>query len=163
VPCKKRRREANMTPNRAYGRHIRKRGLESSFSGMSCASTTKRYDDTLIGSYPRPSDAHSTRSFARPHRRRTAVVQLAGRIRFCPDCAVLSERPRAAVQAAVRARKNAEPKSEFGLPEQRKYPMPDASHARNAKARASQMEHQGKLSAADKKKIDAKADRILKK
>ena len=39
-------------------------------------------------------------------------------------------------------------------PEQGKYPMPDASHARNAKARASQMEHQGKLSAADKKKID---------
>ena len=61
------------------------------------------------------------------------------------------------------AKKNSEPKSDFGLPEQRKYPMPDAAHARNAKARASQMEHQGKLSAADKKKIDAKADRILKK
>jgi hypothetical protein len=61
------------------------------------------------------------------------------------------------------AKKNAEPKSEFGLPEQRKYPMPDASHARNAKARAAQMERQGKLSAADKKKVDAKADRILKK
>lgn len=40
--------------------------------------------------------------------------------------------------------------------------MPDASHARNAKARASQMVHQGKLSAADKKKVDAKAHRILK-
>jgi hypothetical protein len=49
------------------------------------------------------------------------------------------------------------------LPEERKYPMPDASHARNAKARASQMEHQGKLSAADKWKIDAKADRVLAK
>ena len=61
------------------------------------------------------------------------------------------------------AKKNAEPKSEFGLPEQRKYPMPDASHTRNAKARAAQMENQGKLSAADKKKIDAKADHILKK
>ena len=59
------------------------------------------------------------------------------------------------------AKKKAEPKSEFGLPRERKYPMPDASHARNAKARASQMEHQGKLSAADKKKIDAKADRVL--
>jgi len=56
-----------------------------------------------------------------------------------------------------------EPKQEFGLPEQRKYPMPDASHARNAKARASQMEHQGKLSEADKKKVDAKANRILGK
>lgn len=61
------------------------------------------------------------------------------------------------------SKKNAEPKSEFGLPEQRKYPMPDASHARNAKARASQMEHQGKLSPADRKKIDAKADKILGK
>jgi hypothetical protein len=61
------------------------------------------------------------------------------------------------------SKRNAEPKSEFGLPEQRKYPMPDAAHARNAKARASQMEHQGKLSAADKKKVDAKADKILGK
>ena len=61
------------------------------------------------------------------------------------------------------AKKNAEPKQEFGLPGQRKYPMPDKSHARNAKARASQMEHQGKLSAADKKRVDAKADRILGK
>ena len=59
--------------------------------------------------------------------------------------------------------KNAESKSDFGLPEQRKYPMPDAAHARNAKARASQMEHRGKLSAADKKKIDAKADKVLGK
>jgi len=60
------------------------------------------------------------------------------------------------------AKKNSESSKEFGLPEERKYPMPDASHARNAKARASQMEHQGKLSAGDKKKIDAKADKILK-
>ncbi len=59
------------------------------------------------------------------------------------------------------AKKNSEPNTDFGLPEQRKYPMPDATHARNAKARASQMEQQGKLSAADKKKIDAKAGRIL--
>ena len=58
--------------------------------------------------------------------------------------------------------RNAEPNQEFGLPKERKYPMPDASHARNAKARASQMEHQGKLSAADKGKVNAKADQILK-
>ena len=61
------------------------------------------------------------------------------------------------------AKKNAEPKKEFGLPEERKYPMPDKSHARNAKARASQMEHQGKLSAANKKKIDTKANEVLSK
>jgi hypothetical protein len=63
----------------------------------------------------------------------------------------------------TKSRKNAEPSKEFGLPEQRKYPMPDASHARNAKARASQMQDQGKLSASDKKKIDAKADKVLGK
>jgi hypothetical protein len=38
------------------------------------------------------------------------------------------------------SKKKAEPKSNFGLPEERKYPMPDAAHARNAKARASQKE-----------------------
>jgi hypothetical protein len=41
--------------------------------------------------------------------------------------------------------------------------MPDASHAANAKARATQMVNAGKLSAASKKKIDAKANRILGK
>jgi hypothetical protein len=51
--------------------------------------------------------------------------------------------------------------SQFGLPEKRKYPMPDESHARNAKARASQQEEKGRLSADDKRKIDQKADRIL--
>ncbi len=53
--------------------------------------------------------------------------------------------------------------SQFGLPEQRKYPMPDESHARNAKARASQQEERGKLSESQKEKIDRKADRILDK
>ena len=61
------------------------------------------------------------------------------------------------------SKRKSEPNKDFGLPEERKFPMPDASHARNAKARASQMEHQGKLSAADKKKIDTKADKILGK
>jgi hypothetical protein len=53
--------------------------------------------------------------------------------------------------------------STFGLPDEKKYPMPDKSHARNAKARASQQEEKGNLSTADKKKIDAKADRVLKR
>lgn len=53
------------------------------------------------------------------------------------------------------------PKSKFGLPGEKKYPMPDKAHARNAKARASEMEHKGKLSASSKAKIDKKADRIL--
>ena len=61
------------------------------------------------------------------------------------------------------AKKKSEPKSDFGLPEERKYPMPDKAHARNAKARASQEENAGKLSGADKKKVDSKADKVLKK
>ena len=55
------------------------------------------------------------------------------------------------------------PKKEFGLPGERKYPMPDREHAGNAKARASQMEKEGKLSPSSKAKIDAKANKILKK
>ena len=57
--------------------------------------------------------------------------------------------------------RNKLPKSDFGLPGEKKYPMPDKSHARNAKSRASEMEHKGKLSPASKAKIDAKADRLL--
>lgn len=60
-------------------------------------------------------------------------------------------------------KRDAEPKSDFGLPEERKYPMPDESHARNAKARASQQLHEGNLTKTEKAKIDRKADRILDK
>ena len=55
------------------------------------------------------------------------------------------------------------PKSQFGLPEERKYPMPDKSHARNAKARAAQQEKKGTITAAEEKKIERKADRVLGK
>jgi len=55
------------------------------------------------------------------------------------------------------------PKGEFGLPGEKKYPMPDKAHARNAKSRASEMEHKGKLSPSTKAKIDAKADKVLGK
>ncbi len=53
------------------------------------------------------------------------------------------------------------PKSKFGLPDERKYPMPDESHARNAKARAAQQEKKGTITRAEEQKIDRKADRIL--
>lgn len=49
----------------------------------------------------------------------------------------------------------------FGLPGQRKYPMPDKSHAANAKARATQMVKRGKLSPGSAAKIRAKANRVL--
>lgn len=55
------------------------------------------------------------------------------------------------------------PTSKFGLPKERKYPMPDRSHAINAKARATQMAKRGKLSASSEEKIKAKADRIIRK
>jgi len=53
------------------------------------------------------------------------------------------------------------PRDEFGLPAVKKYPMPDKRHAANAKARASQQEASGHLSASDKARVDKKADRIL--
>lgn len=59
------------------------------------------------------------------------------------------------------AKRNKLPKSEFGMPGERKYPMPDKSHAANAKARASQMVKKGKLSPASKAKIDSKANKVL--
>lgn len=53
------------------------------------------------------------------------------------------------------------PASEFGLPASRKYPVPDKSHAANAKARAMQQVKAGNLSPAAKAKIFAKANRVL--
>ena len=63
------------------------------------------------------------------------------------------------------------PAKDFGLPEKAKttkqkkesgnYPMPDKSHARNAKARAEQQYERGKLSKDELERIDRKADRKL--
>jgi hypothetical protein len=61
------------------------------------------------------------------------------------------------------ATRSALPGKDFGLPGSRKYPMPDKSHAANAKARASEMEHKGKISKGTEAKIDAKANRKLGK
>ncbi len=52
------------------------------------------------------------------------------------------------------------PASQFAGPN-RSYPVPDRSHAANAKARASQMVNAGKLSSSAASKIRAKANRIL--
>lgn len=66
--------------------------------------------------------------------------------------------------ARLKAKKrNKLPASAFGQPGQRKYPMPDRSHAANAKARATQQVKAGNLSPAAAKKIDAKANRVLGK
>ncbi len=58
-------------------------------------------------------------------------------------------------------KRNKLPKSEFALPAEKKYPIPDKAHAANAKARATQMVAKGKLSPSSKSKIDAKANRVL--
>lgn len=55
------------------------------------------------------------------------------------------------------------PKTAFGLPSRRAYPIPNVSHAVNAKARATQMVKAGKLSKASEAKIDAKANRVIKR
>jgi len=61
------------------------------------------------------------------------------------------------------ARRNKLKSSTFGLPGQRAYPMPDRSHAANAKARASQQLKAGNLSESQYKQIVAKANRKLGK
>jgi hypothetical protein len=58
------------------------------------------------------------------------------------------------------ADRNAMPWGQFALPGGR-YPIPDASHAANAKARASQQYNAGNLSAAQKAVVDRKADAKL--
>jgi len=40
--------------------------------------------------------------------------------------------------------------------------MPGKAHAANAKSRASEMEHKGRLSPVEREEIDMKADRILR-
>lgn len=61
------------------------------------------------------------------------------------------------------ARRKKMPKSEFGLPGSRGYPMPDKAHAANAKARASQAVNAGRMSKSTEAKIDARANRKLGK
>jgi len=62
---------------------------------------------------------------------------------------------------STKARSNM-PASKMGLAKQDKYPMPDRSHAANAKARAKQQLDAGHITAAEYGTICAKADAILK-
>ena len=55
------------------------------------------------------------------------------------------------------------PDSKFAEPDKRKYPIEDKAHARNAKARASQAAKAGRMSKAEEKRIDRKADAVLGK
>jgi hypothetical protein len=62
---------------------------------------------------------------------------------------------------STKARK-ALPAGKFAGPD-RSYPVPDASHAANAKARASEMANKGHISGAAEKSIDRKADAVIER
>lgn len=53
------------------------------------------------------------------------------------------------------------PKKDFAGPDD-SYPIPDKSHAANAKARATQAVKAGRMSASEAAKIKAKANKTLK-
>lgn len=53
--------------------------------------------------------------------------------------------------------------SQFGMPGSRKYPMPDKTHARAAKSRATQQHRKGRISKSTMQRIHAKANRVLKR
>jgi hypothetical protein len=60
------------------------------------------------------------------------------------------------------AERKALPKAAFAGPK-RSYPVPDRAHAAAAKSRASQAVNAGRMSAAQEKKIDAKANKVLRR
>lgn len=55
------------------------------------------------------------------------------------------------------------PASKFAEPEKRAYPIEDAAHAKNAKARASQAANAGRMSQAEARRIDERADAVIDK
>lgn len=57
-------------------------------------------------------------------------------------------------------RRKALPNTVFAGPN-RSYPVPDKSHAQNAKARASQAFNAGRMSKSQRDKINAKANTVL--
>jgi hypothetical protein len=59
------------------------------------------------------------------------------------------------------ARRRSLPKSAFGLPESRRYPLDTPGRAVNAKARATQQLERGNLSHAEAREIHARANRKL--
>lgn len=59
--------------------------------------------------------------------------------------------------------RNALPDSAFALPKQRKYPIMDPSHQKNAKARASQQEAKGHISKSTEETIFRKANAKMHK
>jgi hypothetical protein len=54
------------------------------------------------------------------------------------------------------------PAKAFAEPDKRAYPIEDAAHARNAKARAAQAVKAGKMPASEADRIDKRADAVLR-
>ncbi len=54
------------------------------------------------------------------------------------------------------------PAGKFAEAKERAYPIEDASHAKNAKARASQAVKAGRMSKNEQDRIDKKADAVIK-
>ena len=65
-------------------------------------------------------------------------------------------------ELSTKARKKL-PDSKFAEPDERKYPIEDKPHALNAKARAAQAVKAGRMSKAEEKRIDRRADKVLDK
>lgn len=59
--------------------------------------------------------------------------------------------------------RDALPNYKFGLPKDRKYPVNNPSHARNALARVSEQLHKGNISSSDAAKVRSKAKKMLSK
>ena len=97
------------------------------------------------------------RSFPRPLRIRPRKLDLSGLGK--PLDWVVCRR----VGKLTAAKEKKLPDKAFGLPELRKYPMPDPSHAANAKARAKQTLNKKKLKKKDYDRIIRKADRVINK
>ena len=62
--------------------------------------------------------------------------------------------------ALTAKRRKSLPNTVFAGPN-RSYPVPDKSHAANAKARASEAYNKGRMSKSQKEKIDARANTVL--
>lgn len=60
----------------------------------------------------------------------------------------------------TKARKHMKP-STFGLPGKKAYPMPDKSHAANAKARVTQALAKGNVTPAEAARVRHKANQVL--
>jgi hypothetical protein len=78
--------------------------------------------------------------------------------------ALQDSQPMETAMAELKAKtRNKLPAKDFAEPDKRAYPIEDKSHARNAKARASQAVKAGRMSKTEQAKIDKKADAVLKK